>query len=74
MMSRVTKDNAMNFTEFRKWLDINPGIRKIVMEALRPNLFTIINKEQPCMKTVKGDYRHGSFHSRVIESEEDFRV
>lgn len=32
---------SLDFPEFRKFLDLNPGIRTIITECLKPNLWTI---------------------------------
>lgn len=32
---------SLDFSEFRKFLDLNPGIRLIISESLKPGLWTI---------------------------------
>lgn len=32
---------SLDFQEFRKFLDLNPGIREIITESLKPGLWTI---------------------------------
>ena len=71
MMKRVTDKNFFSFEDFKKWLDLNPGVRKIVYSAVRPNLFTLLNDDKPYLLCNKGEARHGSFHDRAFRMEED---
>jgi hypothetical protein len=32
---------TLDFSEFRKFLDLNPGIRQIITDSLRPSLWSI---------------------------------
>jgi hypothetical protein len=45
MMLSVTKNNSLNLEDFKKWIDINPAVRRIVNEAVRPTLWTILNED-----------------------------
>ena len=44
-----TSVEVLDFPEFRKFLDLNPGIRQIITESLRPNLWSI-------QESIKGVY------------------
>jgi hypothetical protein len=37
----VAEIDKIDFNDFRKFLDLNPAIRQIIQEALKPTLWTI---------------------------------
>jgi hypothetical protein len=41
MLETITSNNKLNFEQFRKWLDINPSVRLIISECVRPNLWSL---------------------------------
>ena len=53
MLSNITQEDHLTLVDFRKWLDMNPTLRTIIQDALRPNLWTITSHEKPILKLAK---------------------
>ena len=65
MLENITRENHLTFADFRKWLDINPTLRTIIQDALRPNLWTIVSNEKPIMKLAQHEQPNAAFHNRI---------
>lgn len=65
MLEHVTHNETLTFIDFRKWLDMNPTLRTIIQDALRPNLWTIPNQEKPVMKLGKHENKQVCFQNRI---------
>jgi hypothetical protein len=67
MMNSVTNKNSLNLEDFKKWLDNNPAVRRIVNDAIRPTLWTILSDEKPVTKYNPKEARAGTFHTRILQ-------
>ncbi len=46
MIAPITKENKLNFTQFQKFLDLNPALRQIVRNSVKPQLWSINDKSK----------------------------
>ena len=44
MLNPISSAGTLNFEQFQKWLDINPSIRLIIKECVKPQLWTLNEK------------------------------
>ncbi len=51
MIEKVTQENKLVFHEFISWLDLNPEVRTIVKESLRPSLWSLTDPSDPRPKS-----------------------
>ena len=64
MFKRVGETDVFDYDLFVKWLDLNPSVRTIIKDGLKPHLWSFNEKGYPQWHQEK-DYEDTSFESEL---------